>query len=151
MASYTKQQYVGMLRKFLRDVDELNKLLDRKESSDNQLELALDMALDDWNFTPPLLNTLDYTNFLSPNMLIRGAAIQILTSAGILYSRSKLDYSDGGITVRVSDQAAEYMAWLNMIINDYERKKLEIKKAYNIAAGWGGVYSEYSQINLGRW
>jgi len=151
VASYTKQQYVGMLRKFLRDVDELNKLLDRKESSDNQLELALDMALDDWNFTPPLLNTLDYTNFLSPNMLIRGAAIQILTSAGILYSRSKLDYSDGGITVRVSDQAAEYMAWLNMIINDYERKKLEIKKAYNIAAGWGGVYSEYSQINLGRW
>jgi len=140
-----------MLRKFLRDIDELNKLLDRKETSDNQLELALDMALDDWNMTPPPLYLVDYTNFPSPNMLIRGATIQVLTSAGILYSRNKLDYSDGGITVRVSDQAQEYMAWLNMISNDYERKKLELKKAINLAMCWGNVYSEYSQINLGRW
>lgn len=151
MASYTKQQYTQMLRKFLRDIDELNKLLDRKETSDNQLELALDMALDDWNMTPPPLYLVDYTNFPSPNMLIRGATIQVLTSAGILYSRNKLDYSDGGITVRVSDQAQEYMAWLNMISNDYERKKLELKKAINLAMCWGNVYSEYSQINLGRW
>jgi hypothetical protein len=141
-----------MLRKFLRDIDELNKLLDRKESSDNQLELALDMAIDDWNWTAPILQTWTYEDFPSPNMLIRAATIQVLTSAGILYSRNKLDYSDGGITVRVSDQAQEYLAWLNMIVNDYERKKLEIKKQMNIAAGWGsGVYSEYSQINLGRW
>ena len=151
MASYTKQQYTQMLRKFLRDIDELNKLLDRKETSDNQLELALDMALDDWNMTPPPLYMVDYTNFPSPNMLIRGATIQVLTSAGILYSRNKLDYSDGGITVRVSDQAQEYMAWLNMIANDYERKKLELKKSINLAMCWGNVFSEYSQINLGRW
>ena len=151
MASFTQAQYLGMLRKFLRDIDELNKLLDRKESSDNQLQLALDMALDDWNMTPPILYPVTYESVPSPNLLIRGATIQILTSAGILYSRNKLDYSDGGITVRVSDQTQEYLAWLNMIVNDYERKKLELKKFYNIAMCWGSVYSEYSQINLGRW
>lgn len=151
MASFTQAQYLGMLRKFLRDIDELNKLLDRKESSDNQLQLALDMALDDWNMTPPIFYPATYESVPSPNLLIRGAVIQVLTSAGILYSRNKLDYSDGGITVRVSDQAQEYMAWLNMIVNDYERKKLEIKKFINIAMCWGSVYSEYSQINLGRW
>ena len=151
MATYTKPQYIGLLRKFLRDIDELNKLLDRKESSDNQLEMALDMALDDWNTSSPILYPSTFANFPAPNLLIRGAAIQILTSVGVLYSRNKLDYSDGGITVRVSDQAQEYLVWLNMIVNDYERKKLEFKKFYNIAACWGNVYSEYSQINLGRW
>jgi len=151
VASYTKQQYVGMLRKFLRDIDELNRLLDRKESSDNQLELALDMAMDDWNNTPPPLYIVDYSNFPSPNLLLRGAVIQVLTSAGILYSRNKLDYNDGGIAVRVSDQAAEYIGWLNMIYVDYEKKKLALKMAINLAACWGNVYSEYSQINLGRW
>lgn len=151
MASYTRAEYTGMLRKFLRDIDELNKLLGRKESSDKQLELALDMALDDWNMTPPILNAFTYDDFPAPNLLIRGAAIQVLTSAGILASRNKLSYNDGGVAVQSSDQAAEYTGWLQMIVNDYERKKQAIKVQYNLESCWGRVYSEYSQVNLGRW
>ncbi|MEN6550135.1 MAG: hypothetical protein ABFE07_29170 [Armatimonadia bacterium] len=151
MASYTKAEYVGMLRRFLRDIDELNKLLARKESSDKQLELALDMALDDWNMTTPILNMVGYSDFPSPNLLIRGASIQVLISAGILASRNKLPYSDGGVTVQSSDQAQEYTGWLQLIIQDYERKKQAIKVQINLESCWGSVYSEYSQVNLGRW
>lgn len=151
MASYTKAEYTGMLRRFLRDIDELNKLLAKKESSDKQLEMALDMALDDWNMTTPIINLVSFTDHPCPNLLLRGAAIQVLISAGILYSRNKLAYSDGGVTVQSSDQAAEYTGWLQLITQDYERKKQAIKVQLNLESCWGRVYSEYVQINLGRW
>jgi len=151
MASYTQAQYVGMLRRFLRDIDELNKLLGRKESTDNQLQMALDMALDDWNMTPPIFTAVGYSNHPCPNLLLRGGAIQVLMSAGILYSRNKLAYNDGGVSVQSSDQAGEYSMWLNMIVNDYERKKQSIKVQLNLESCWGGDYSEYLDINLGRW
>ena len=144
-------QYVGRLRKFLRDIDELNKLLDGKESSDSQLRMAIEDALDDWNITPPLIAKVTLENHPSRRLLIRGAAIEVLTSAGIFYARNRLNYSDGGITVAVFDKSQDYAAWANKFAADYERKKLETKKAQNIAAGWGGVQSEYYEINDNWW
>jgi hypothetical protein len=140
-------KYVGRLRKFLRDIDELNKLLEGKESSDSQLRMALEDALDDWNNTPPRLTPVTLENHPSPRLLIRGAAIEVLISAGIFYSRNRLNYSDGGITVAVYDRAQDYQAWANHFVNDYERKKIETKKAINVEAAWGGIPSEYSEIN----
>jgi hypothetical protein len=147
MAATTMDKAIGRLRKFLRDIDELNKLLDRKESSDSQLQMAIEDSLDDWNNTPPLLNVVTLDTHPSKRLLIRGAAIEVLTSAGILYSRNRLSYSDGGITVSVSDKAQEYSSWIGGFVNDYERKKTEHKKAINIAQAWGGVNSEYLTIN----
>ena len=151
MASDTVlDKLVGRLRKFLRDHDELNKLLDRKESSDQQLKMAIEDALDDWNNTPPLLNAVTFEQHPAPRLLIRGAAIEVLISAGIWHSRNRLSYSDGGITVSVHDKAQEYSGWIGQMRADYERKKTETKKAINMAAAWGGVPSEYSCVNW-RW
>lgn len=147
MATTIMDKAVGKLRKFLRDIDELNKLLEGKESSDSQLRMAVEDALDDWNHTPPLIATVTLEQHPSPRLLMRAAAIEVLTSAGIFYSRNRLSYSDGGITVSVYDKAQDYQAWIGQFINDYERKKLEIKKAINIEGGWGAVSSEYAAIN----
>ena len=54
---------------------------------------------------------------------------------------------DGGITVAVYDRAQDYQAWANQFVSDYERKKIEVKKAINIEGGWGSVSSEYAEIN----
>jgi len=151
MATTLMDQYVGRLRKFLRDIDELNKLLDGKESSDSQLRMAIEDALDDWNITPPLIANVTIENHPSRRLLIRGAAIEVLESAGIFYTRNRLNYSDGGITVSIFDKAQDYSSWANKFKADYERKKQEVKKAQNISAGWGGVPSEYYEINDNWW
>jgi hypothetical protein len=147
MAETTLDKAVGRLRKFLRDIDELNKLLEGKESSDSQLRMAVEDALDDWNNTPPLIAKVTLESHPSPRLLLRGAAIEVLMSAGIFYSRNRLNYSDGGITVAVYDKAQDYQSWANQFVADYERKKIEVKKAINISQGWGGLQSEYREIN----
>lgn len=138
---------IGRLRKFLRDIDELNELLEGKESSDSQLRMAIEDALDDWNTTPPLITKVTIENHPAPRLLLRGAAIEVLNSVGIFHSRNRLNYSDGGITVAVHDRAQDYQAWASRFKSDYEQKKGDIKKAINIAGGWGCVSSEYAEIN----
>jgi len=147
MATTLMDKAVGRLRKFLRDIDELNKLLEGKESTDSQLRMAIEDALDDWNSTPPLITAATLENHPSPRLLLRGAAIEVLNSAGIFYSRNRLNYSDGGITVAVFDRAQDYQAWANRFVQDYENKKNQIKKAINVSAGWGCVPSEYQEVN----
>ena len=148
MATTVMDQAIGRLRKFLRDIDELNELLEGKESTDSQLRMAIEDALDDWNSTPPIITAATLENHPAKRLLLRGAAIEVLISAGIWHSRNRLSYSDGGITVAIhGDKAQDYQAWADRFAREYENKKTEVKKAANIAAGWGGVSSEYTEIN----
>jgi len=141
---------IQRLYKFLRDDAVVNQLLDGKESSPGQLRMALEDSLDDWNTTPPPIPPVSFLTHPSRNLLIKGAVIEILISAGILMSRNRLSYNDGGISVQVSDKASDYSQWINMLVRNYESKKIEIKKTINVERGWGGVPSEYSVINQYR-
>lgn len=131
------------LRRFLRDDPKLNKLIRENESSDRQLCDALEDAVDDWNNTPPPIGKVTIETHPSTKWLIRGAAIEILTSAGILQSRNRLSYSDGGVSVTVSDKAGDYLTWIRELVQQYEEAKREIKKTINISMAWGSVPSEY--------
>jgi len=141
---------VQRLNRFIRDDEKLNRLIEGRESSPAQLRMALEDSLDDWNTTPPPIAHISYETHPSRRLLIRGAVIEILESAGILMSRNRLDYNDGGITVRISDKAGDYSQWITSVVNRYERKKLEIKRSINVGLGWGYVESEYSTINGNR-
>lgn len=142
-----QQEARRLLRLFLNDTAELNRLIRQEESDDDKLDLAIRLTIDDWNITPPLLSTVTISTFPSIYFLIHGAAIQVLKSAGILQSRNQLEYSSGGLTVRTFDKTQLYQSWIIHFVNDYERKKLEYKKFINIESSWpGGVHSEYEQI-----
>jgi len=137
---------IQRVTKFLRDDASVNQLLDGKESSPSQVRMALEDSLDDWNTTPPPIAPVTFDTHPSRNLLTKGAVIEILISAGILMSRNRLNYNDGGIHVATSDKANEYSQWINMFVRNYETKKIQIKRTINIANGWGGVPSEYSTI-----
>lgn len=143
-------ELVQRLNTFLRDNPILNTLIEGKESSPAQLRMAIEDSLDDWNTTPPPLAYVTYTSHPSRRLLIRGAVIEILDSAGILQSRNKLSYNDGGISVQISDKGGDYMQWINKFTADYERKKMEVKKTININLGWGEAPSEYALISGDR-
>lgn len=137
-----------LLRLFLNDTPELNRLIRREESTDEKLDLAMDLATDDYNITPPMLGVSTLGNFPSLYLLIYGSTIQVLRSAGILQSRNELAYSSGGVSVRIFDKTQLYQSWINQFIAEYERKKQNFKIATNINnAMAGGVASEYSILN----
>lgn len=138
---------VQRLNRFMRDHEKLNKLIEGKEHSPSQLRDALEDSLDDWNITPPPLSPVNFKNHPSRRLLIHGAVIELLLSAGILQSRNRLNYNDGGVTVSVSDKASDYQGWINSFVSDYERKKKQVKVTLNVEKGWGGVSSEYAKIN----
>lgn len=147
-ANRAQEQARRLLRLFLNDTPELNRLIRRQESDDPKLDLALALAIDDFNITSPLLSTYRVETFPSLYLLIYGATIQVLRSAGILQSRNELSYSSGGVSVRIFDKTQNYQSWISQFVAEYERKKQNYKISLNVMGALaGGVASEYAVLN----
>ena len=144
---------VAIVRNYVRDFPELNRLISGEESSDRMIAWAVVDAMEDFNQTPPLIGSFSLSE-IPKHILIRMATVSLLESVGILQTRNNLKFSDGGISVGVSDKAPMLMNWIGYMRREFERKKLEWKIAKNIEAAWGrGVHSEYWLINgfYGDW
>lgn len=137
--------FVSYLRAYLRDFPELNRLIDGQETSDRMLAWAVIDALDDFNNTPPHIGVFTVSNFPYKSLLLRGSVISVLESVGMLQMRNQMQYSDGGITVSVSDKAPMIMQWISMLQSTYESKKLNYKMSRNIqdALQGDGIMSDY--------
>lgn len=139
-----QQRARRFLRLFLNDTPELNRLIRTHESTEEKLDLALALALDDFNATAPLIGNWTIENFPSLWLLLYGATIQTLRSAGLLQSRNELTYSSGGVSVRIFDKTQLYQSWINAFVAEYEQKKMNYKKSLNISMALAnGVRSEY--------
>ena len=135
--------FVGIVRAFMRDYPELNRLIKGEEHSDRLIAWAVIDALEDFNTTPPLTKY-GLATVPSKHLLLRGTVISLLESVGLLMTRNHLTFSDGGIQVGVSDKTPLIQSWIQLFTNKYEQKKKELKVALNIEGGWdGGVHSEY--------
>jgi hypothetical protein len=135
------------LRLFLNDTPELNRLIRKQESTDEKLDLAILLAIDDYNITSPPLGAVSVENFPSVWLLLYGATIQVLRSAGLLQSRNELVYQAGNVSVRIFDKTQLYQSWIAQFMADYERKKQNFKISQNIACALGdGVQSEYANL-----
>lgn len=145
----TKVEFLSKVRSYIRDSAALNALLDGVETSDAEMELCLDLAVDDFNTSPPLIGTFSAESHPSQSLLLIATVYWILQSAGILQSRNQLEYSSGGITVRSSDKTQLYQSWIAIFMQSYEAKKAALKKTLNAEQAYGGVSSEYVQINFG--
>lgn len=137
-----------LIRLFMNDTPELNRLIRTEESSDEKIDLSIALAINDYNITPPILGEAQVANFPSLYLLIYGASIQLLRSNGILQSRNELTYSSGGVSVRIFDKTQLYQSWIANFLADYERKKAQFKLSKNINDSLAcGVSSEYGILN----
>jgi hypothetical protein len=138
-------EYVQLVRNYMRDHSHLNRLLKDEETGDRMLAWAIVDALDIINNEPPVDLTFALVNFPFPGLLVRGAIVTTLESVGILQTRNRVNYSDGGIRLSVSDKAPELQAWIGLFRNTFERRLARWKVSQNIsrALGGSGVYSEY--------
>jgi hypothetical protein len=146
----TKQQEARrLLRLFLNDTPELNRLIRREESDDDDLDLAIRLAVSDFNITAPPLGDVTVSTFPSLWLLIYGSTIQVLRSKGLLQSRNELVYNSGGVSVRMFDKTALYQSWIRQFFADYETKKKHYKISLNVSSAMTaqiGVSSEYEDM-----
>jgi len=148
-ASARMNEVVNILRLYLRDFAELNRLIEGQETSPRMMAWAVVDTLDDWNSTPPFIGDASLDSFPSISLLREGSVIRILESVGLLQTRNQLNYSDGGITVQISDKAPLLLQWISLFRQSYERKKDRMKSSINIeqAMAGPGVFSEYFVVN----
>lgn len=139
-----QQKARRLLRLFLNDTPELNRLIRTHESTEEKLDLCIELAISDFNTTAPLLANWTVENFPSLWLLIYGATIQTLRSAGLLQSRNELTYSSGGVSVRIFDKTQLYQSWINQFVAEYTKMKQNYKIALNVSMALAnGVRSEY--------
>lgn len=138
---------IQCVRKYIRDDPRLNRLLrGQLESPDGEIQLALTMAIEDWNNSPPPLGRVTIVTHPAKQLLLMKAAVEVLRGAGMWHSREHLPSSDGGTSADDHAKAGEYSGWLAGIDQEYERKRDNLKVSMNINAALNGMGapSEYS-------
>lgn len=149
--SRTTRDFVQVVRLFLRDYPELNRLTAGEESDDRQIAWAIMDALSEFNGTPPLSTcTLEYLlSRQQHHLMCRMTTCALLESIGQLQTRNHLNYSNGGLTVGVNDKTQLLQSWLQLFKASSEQKMQRVKVAFNIEAMFGehGLHSEYWAIN----
>lgn len=141
------ENFVPEVRAYLRDFAELNRLIAGEETSSRMIEYCAHLALDEFNTTPPL-TSYAISDFPSRSILLHLTIIHILTSVGILKSRNRFSYSDGGWSSDTEQQDQLYQNWIQLLRAQTAPRMQSLKVALNIEGGWGaGLSSEYGWIH----
>jgi len=144
----TYGNFVPEVRAYIRDFPELNRLISGEETSSRLIEYCVHLAIDEYNTTPPLTGAHLISNFPSRVILLHLTIIHILISVGILHSRNRFSYNDGGFSVETEQQEGLYQRWIQLLRSQTAPQMQALKVAKNIEGGWGaGVGSEYGWIH----
>ena len=141
----SKDELVKMLRTFLGDTPEENRLIPDKELSDDKLKLALELALSEYNNTPPF-QAVTFETFPNLMVILYGGAIQALIMAGIIMARNYLQFNDGGISEVVADKSATYQSWIGNLVGTYKDAVMNIKVSINMEENFGVIPSPYGNV-----
>lgn len=146
--------FVQMVRLYLRDFEELNRLIAGEESTDRMIAWAVLDALSNFNGTPHFTQA-SLEELLALNqqhLLLRMTVEALIESVGLLQTRNHLNYSDGGINVGVNDKTPLLMNWLQYYRSYTEQLKQRVKVAMNINSILGpsnrGIHSELWAVNV---
>ena len=142
----TRDRYNEVLREYIQDSPELNKLVDGYENQPADLDRALCKALDNFNTMPPPLGSYSFDSFPSPGLLLDGAAVEVLKSAIFRKIRNKLMYQDSGFAADEDANHGEYTAYMDYLNREWKERATNLKRSINISSCWGGSPSEYSLL-----
>lgn len=147
------RSFVQMVRLYLRDFPELNRLIAGEETSDRMIAWCVLDALSNFNGTPPI-TTYSLDDLLArgqQHLMLRITVECVIESVGLLQTRNHINYSDGGINVGVNDKTPLLMNWLQYFRAYTEQLKKQVKVAFNINSILGpsnvGVHSEQWAVN----
>lgn len=145
--------FVPVVRGYMRDMAELNRLIAGVETGDRFIAWSVLEAVARFNGTPHFtrLRFEDLLEYQQHYLLLRMTVQTILESVGLLQTRNHINYSNGGINVGVNDKTPLLQSWLQVFSAYNEQMLTRVKVALNIEGILGvgniGVHSEYWAIN----
>lgn len=151
--SDTMKTFVQVVREYMRDHPELNRLIAGQETNNRLIAWSVLDAVSLFNISG---HQTAYTmeQLLAMNhhyLLLRLTVITILESVGLLQTRNHINYSDGGLNVGVNDKTPLIMNWLQYFKASTQQLLQQVKVSLNISGILGssnvGVHSEYWAIN----
>lgn len=152
--SSAMQEFIPVVRGYLRDMAELNRLIAGEETGDRFIAWSILDAMSRFNGTPHFTN-FSFEDLLMYNqhfLLLRMTTETILESVGLLQTRNHINYSNGGVNVGVNDKTPMIMNWLQMFSARTDQMITRVKVALNIQGILGaenvGVHSELFAVNM---
>jgi len=130
------------VRLALRDVcPNFNTLLEDVEFSDTEIAFAITRPVDEWNETPPDVRIYSYATFEFRTAWLKATIGYLLQTAAFHYSRNRLPYSAGGLTIDDKNKAGEYSALANSLLAEWRNFMMAKKREINMASCYGIVGS----------
>lgn len=147
------QGFIPVVRGFMRDLEELNRLIAGQETGDRMIAWSILDAIARFNGTPhfTMVSLEDLLSMQQHWLLLRMVSETILESVGLLQTRNHINYSNGGINVGVNDKTPMIQSWLQLFSARTDQMITRVKVAMNIGYILGpenvGVHSELWAVN----
>lgn len=140
------------VRMFLRDRADKNILLDDVQFTDNELNLATEMAVSAFNCVTPQTR---FTPSSFPEharyLLLIGTARFLLMSESFMQARNQATYQDGDIApIGIDDKAALYSQLANGLKQEWDELVRGIKTQNNMESAYGTLGSGYRNVSRYR-
>lgn len=130
------------VRIFIQDKPELNRLLDKEEFSQEQIDHCMKLAVMAFNEISPG-TTYNVGSFPFQYTLFIGTMWHLLFGGGLVRSRNRLPHQAGGVSVDDEAHADIELQLSATLKQEFERQSQRIKIENNLRSGWGNVSSEY--------
>lgn len=140
----------GDVREFLRDYGEYNILLDNVEFTEDEIEKAMEFAIDRYNLLTPV-TTITSDTFPNRWLLLIGTCIHLLQSAAFLQLRNQATYNDGDVErIGIDDKFALYQQLASNLSADWNQHAQKLKQQNNMEGAYDYLSSGYRYLRTGR-
>jgi len=136
------------IRYFLRDIPDLNILLEDVEFKDEDLSRAMRYATHQYNALTPVTNK--QLEQLNPWIVILGSCHFLFRSEGARQLRNQVQAQDGNIApIGIDEKQALYAEWSDKMNAEFKEFAIKIKMQENMESMYDSLSSGYRYI--GRW
>ena len=136
---------VEEVQTYIQDLAEKNHLLDTTEFPEVQVELAISLAVSEFNLIPPI-SSYSERDFPSKALLMSGTLYKLFAGQAALLYRNHMSYTDGGLVIPVEERGQFYQSLASMFQADFVNSAKSFKVFLNMESGWGYVGSDYSNF-----
>lgn len=139
---------VDQIRMFLRDFADKNILLDDVQFSQDEVNLAVEMATSAFNAVTPQtsLTPASWPQHLQ-YVLLLGTARYLMRSESFLQIRNQATYQDGDIApIGIDDKQAAYSQLANMLKEEWDELVRGIKTQNNMEGAYNELGSGYRNV-----
>lgn len=124
-----------------------NFLLDSVEYSDEDIHSAMQLTIDKYNSTLPMVDVYTVENFPYRYEMMIGTSATLMRSKAINYSRNRLDFqTKDGATIQDKAKSSEYLQMANIMMKEFEERVHAIKVTKNAEQAFGSVSGQYRYI-----